>query len=196
MSSSRRLQIAILFGGRSAEHEVSLVSATSIIAALDKRRYSVIPIGILPDGTWRTGSDLLKRMKEGRPSTASKACSLSLDPRRPGLLVGTSVRRIDVLFPVLHGTFGEDGTMQGLFELAGIAYVGSGVLGSSAGMDKIVTKQLCEHAGVADTEYRRRVDEDEIETALHISEQFGEALRVQQTRTVRGQHRCGVDLQR
>jgi D-alanine-D-alanine ligase len=151
--SSRRLSIGVLFGGRSAEHEVSLVSAASIIKALDKKKYKVVPIGIAPDGTWRTAPDLLARMTARKSVARIPACSLSLDPGKSGIVTERGTIRIDCFFPVLHGTFGEDGAMQGLFELAGIAYVGSGVLGSAAGMDKIVTKQLCEYAGIAVAPY-------------------------------------------
>jgi D-alanine-D-alanine ligase len=152
----RKLRIGVIFGGRSAEHEVSLVSASSIMNALDPRKYVIVPIGIAPDGTWVSAPNVLTLMKERRSIRHLPPCTLSSDPRRPGLVVARGARipsRLDVIFPVLHGTFGEDGTVQGLFDLAGIPYVGSGVLGSAVGMDKIVTKQLCEHAGIAVAPY-------------------------------------------
>ncbi len=162
-----------MFGGRSGEHEVSLLSAASILQAIDRNKFDVVPIGINKAGHWLTsgaaqgllegaGTDAAKPaelragdpaatpgarvLAEGQPALlapepAAAALNLSgptaLD--RPAALGGLS---LDVVFPVLHGTFGEDGTIQGLFELAGIAYVGSGVLGSSAGMDKDVMKRL------------------------------------------------------
>lgn len=152
--ATRKIRIGVIFGGRSAEHEVSLVSAASIIGALDKRTYEIVPIGITPEGRWVTGARVLTLMKARKSVGHLPAYALSTDPARPGLVPvagqGSSARSfsIDVLFPVLHGTYGEDGTMQGLFELANIPYVGAGVLGSAVGMDKIVTKQLCERADI------------------------------------------------
>lgn len=145
--------VGVIFGGRSAEHEVSLVSATSIIKYLDRKRFRVVPIGITHDGRWIAEPDAVSLLKRGNvPSSAREAVVLP-DPTKPGLYVlngrGKGKRiPIDVIFPVLHGTYGEDGTIQGLFEFAKIPYVGAGVLGSSAGMDKIVTKQLCERSGI------------------------------------------------
>jgi D-alanine-D-alanine ligase len=136
----KRLRVGILFGGRSGEHEVSLQSAASILKAIDRDRFDVAPIGIAKDGRWLTGADA-QALLENHVPRATKASG----PQR--LAEGISaLHGLDVVFPVLHGTFGEDGTVQGLFELAGIAYVGSGVLGSSAGMDKDAMKQLFAHA--------------------------------------------------
>ena len=152
----KKLRIGVIFGGRSAEHEVSLVSAASIIDALDKRKYDIVPIGITPKGVWVSGPQVLGLMKQRKSVAHLPSCTLTADPSARGLAPTRGRRateRLDVLFPVLHGTFGEDGTMQGLFELAGIPYVGAGVLGSAVGMDKIVTKQLAEHAGIAVAPY-------------------------------------------
>lgn len=132
----KKLRIGILFGGRSGEHEVSLLSAASILKAIDKRKYDVVPIGITKSGQWLPPEEAQSLLAG---STAPIQLSASSD------LVQQSSRltqTLDVVFPVLHGTFGEDGTIQGLFELADIAYVGSGVLGSAAGMDKDVMKKL------------------------------------------------------
>lgn len=154
-----KIRVGVLFGGRSAEHEVSLVSATSIINALDKKKYEVIPIGITKEGKWLSSPDALELLKDGKNLNNISEQLLIPNPEYKGLVElnrRSGVRgqkSIDVIFPVLHGTFGEDGTVQGLFELSGIAYVGAGVLGSSAGMDKIVTKQLCERAGISVTPY-------------------------------------------
>ena len=149
-----KLKVGVVFGGRSAEHEVSLVSASSVINALDKDKYEIIPIGITPEGKWLSSPDAVKLLKSGKGFEKQSEKILLPNPNAHGLLeinsqsATRSPQSLDVLFPVLHGTFGEDGTMQGLFELAGIPYVGAGVLGSSVGMDKIITKQLCEHANI------------------------------------------------
>ncbi|MGA7109346.1 MAG: D-alanine--D-alanine ligase family protein [Terracidiphilus sp.] len=153
---AKKLRVGILFGGRSGEHEVSLLSAASILKAIDRKKFDVVPIGITKEGRWLgandahtllEGSDAVARtLRAGDPAVTPGA--KLLQEGMPTLLApmpgpqGPEGKAIDVVFPVLHGTFGEDGTIQGLFELAGIAYVGSGVLGSSAGMDKDVMKRL------------------------------------------------------
>ncbi len=155
----RKIRIGVIFGGRSAEHEVSLVSATSIINALSKNKYDVIPIGITPEGKWVSFPNVLRWMKEGNRLNTIPEKILLPDPAKKGLVeinkrsIRVNGKKLDVVFPVLHGTFGEDGTIQGLFELASIPYVGAGVLGSSVGMDKVITKQLCEQAGIPVTPY-------------------------------------------
>ena len=148
-----------MFGGRSGEHEVSLTSADSVMKALDPEKYEVVPMGITRQGGWRIGAPARKLtdsavslpaiLENGRPVTAS------VDPSRPALILlnpGRSAEEtaqaVDVIFPLLHGTFGEDGTVQGLLELAGIPYVGAGVLGSAVGMDKDVMKRLFRDAGL------------------------------------------------
>jgi D-alanine-D-alanine ligase len=157
---AKKLRVGILFGGRSSEHEVSLLSAASILKAIDRRKFDVVPIGITKQGRWLAEADahdLLKgkgsmaarRLRAGDPEATPGAkllqegipTLLAPEPSAPGNLAA-----LDVVFPVLHGSFGEDGTIQGLFELAGIAYVGSGVLGSSAGMDKDAAKRLFKQA--------------------------------------------------
>jgi D-alanine-D-alanine ligase len=169
---ARKLRVGVLFGGRSGEHEVSLLSAASILKAIDRTKFDVIPIGITKEGHWLAAAeatDLLegdssgvaRRLRAGDPEATPSARLLhegiptlfAPEPAEGALVVkgkqgldGQS--SLDVVFPVLHGTFGEDGTIQGLFELAGIAYVGSGVLGSSAGMDKDVMKRLFAQAGL------------------------------------------------
>ena len=183
---AKKLRVGILFGGRSGEHEVSLLSAASVLNAIDRTKFDVTPIGITKQGHWLAAADahdllegdqsaVARRLRAGDPETTPGARLLhegiptlfppepapalhsqadagsQLAPAAPDArLDGKSPRldgkSLDVLFPVLHGTFGEDGTIQGLFELAGIAYVGSGVLGSSAGMDKDVMKRLFANA--------------------------------------------------
>ncbi|HUN64754.1 MAG TPA: D-alanine--D-alanine ligase family protein [Bacteroidota bacterium] len=178
MPRTKKLAIGVLFGGRSAEHEVSLVSASSVIGALDRRKYSIVPIGITPEGRWVSTPDCLDRLKRGRKFPASAERILLPDPTVHGLVSPgrrpAEVQRLDVIIPVLHGSFGEDGTVQGLFELAGIPYVGAGVLGSAVGMDKVVAKQLCERAGIRvvpciwfhESEYRQTATVKEAENKL------------------------------
>ena len=148
-----KIRVGILFGGRSAEHEVSLVSASSIIDALDRKKYTVFPIGITPEGRWLSSKDAVKLLKEKSSVESLPEHLLLPDPRKQGLVeINTAgiaeIQNIDVVFPVMHGTFGEDGTVQGLLELAGVPYVGAGVLGSAVGMDKMIQKQVLEAAKI------------------------------------------------
>jgi D-alanine-D-alanine ligase len=151
---AKKIRVGVIFGGRSAEHEVSLVSAASVISALDKKKYEILPIGITPEGRWLSSSEALSLLKERSNIESLPEHILVPDPRKQGLVelhqsAADSVpERIDVAFPVLHGTYGEDGTIQGLFELADIPYVGAGVLGSAVGMDKVIQKQLLRQAGI------------------------------------------------
>lgn len=148
----KKLKIGVIFGGRSGEHEVSIVSAQSVIKALDKNKYEVIPIGITKAGQWLAGPQAVNFLKAGMKKISFKSI-LAPDPTEKGIIslkeeakrrmISQSLaKRIDVIFPVLHGTFGEDGTIQGLLELANIAYVGAGVLGSAVGMDKVIQKEI------------------------------------------------------
>ena len=173
-----KLRVGILFGGRSGEHEVSLLSAASVFNAIDKNKYDVVPIGITKQGHWVTAADAerllkgefshseAKHLRAGDPDATSAAAVLANgesvvvppEPQQPGssmtafqtdasthALVRRAADRainVDIIFPVLHGTFGEDGTIQGLLELADLPYVGAGVLGSAAGMDKDIMKAL------------------------------------------------------
>jgi D-alanine-D-alanine ligase len=173
----KKLRVGVIFGGRSGEHEVSLLSAASVLKAIDRTLYEVVPIGITKQGLWVVSSDAERllagefpdpgpsALRAGDPQHTATAAVLAkgkgvIVPPMPAAGGGTGgslvpferesssispahdVLQLDVVFPVLHGTFGEDGTMQGLFELAGLAYVGSGVLGSATGMDKEVMKRL------------------------------------------------------
>jgi D-alanine-D-alanine ligase len=177
----KKLRVGVLFGGRSGEHEVSLLSAASVLNAIDKKKYDVVPIGITKEGRWLTPSHaerLLKgektpgpeprHFRAGDPEATFGAAVLAkgeavVVPPIPGanhsslvpfetsaqeMNAAASPIDVDIIFPVLHGTFGEDGTIQGLLELADIAYVGAGVLGSAAGMDKDVMKKLFRDAGL------------------------------------------------
>jgi D-alanine-D-alanine ligase len=182
----KKLRVGILFGGRSGEHEVSLLSAASVLKAIDRTRYEVVPIGITKQGRWLISGDAERllagdfpdtgTLRAGDPQHTAPAALLAkgqgvivppmpaAEGGRGGALVpferdaasispAHDVLQLDVVFPVLHGTFGEDGTMQGLFELAGLAYVGSGVLGSATGMDKEVMKRLFVAAGLPITKH-------------------------------------------
>ncbi|MBE2221865.1 MAG: D-alanine--D-alanine ligase [Anaerolineae bacterium] len=146
-SQPRKLKVGVIFGGRSGEHEVSLNSAQSVMAALDPAKYEIVPIGITKNGRWLTG-DVVAALTEGK--TAAHATLLP-DPQASSLMQLdeskavsglTVVSQLDVLIPVLHGTYGEDGTVQGLLELAGLPYVGAGVVGSAVGMDKAIFKHV------------------------------------------------------
>ena len=143
----KKLHVAVIFGGRSGEHEVSLMSARSVLSVLDPARYEVTQVGITHEGTWLTGMDVLEKFEQDRLEGLTPVL-VSPDPSERGIYIleGISGLKkwadIDVYFPVLHGTFGEDGTLQGLFELADVAYVGAGVVGSSVGMDKGVFKDV------------------------------------------------------
>jgi len=182
----KKLRVGVLFGGRSGEHEVSLLSAASVLKAIDRSRYEVVPIGITKQGRWVVSGDAERLLSGDFPDTGTlragdpqhtapaallaKGQGVIVPPvpaaggGRGGSLVpfereasslspAQDVLQLDVVFPVLHGTFGEDGTMQGLFELAGLAYVGSGVLGSATGMDKEVMKRLFLAAGLPITKH-------------------------------------------
>ena len=137
-----KVRVAVVFGGRSAEHAISCVSAGSVIAALDPDRYEVVPVGITPDGGWvlaDPGQRLAIADGALPEVTGGTAVSLVGDPAgrglavlEPGAAIGPALTGVDVVFPVLHGAYGEDGTIQGLLEMAGLPYVGSGVFASAA----------------------------------------------------------------
>lgn len=146
----RKLRVGVIFGGRSGEHEVSLMSARSVMEALDAEKYDVVPVGINKEGQWIVG-DAMQALSEGsahtaRPATllpdpgASALMQMDREPSRPVAL--SEVAQLDVILPVLHGPYGEDGTVQGLLELAGLPYVGAGVVGSAVGMDKAIFKNV------------------------------------------------------
>jgi len=150
MAENKRLRVGVIFGGRSGEHEVSLASAASVIRALDPEKYEAVPIGIGKDGRWFIGTPAQKMLPD--VLRQGHRVMLSADPSVGALLPmeerAAGSQRVDVIFPVLHGTFGEDGTVQGLLDLAGLPYVGSGVIGSAVGMDKDMAKRLFLQAGL------------------------------------------------
>jgi len=144
----RRLRVLLLFGGRSAEHDVSRVTAVAVARALDPARYEVVPVGITTDGQWLVATDARRMLEAGRDALPA-ALPVAGDPVTdlvPG--PGSAPLGADVVLPLLHGPYGEDGTVQGLLELAGLPYVGSGVLGSAVGMDKIMMKRAFAAAGL------------------------------------------------
>ena len=150
-----RKTVAVIFGGSSGEHVVSLKSARSIMEAVDRERYRVIPVGISREGTWVTGEGAWNLLWERGDLRRLQRAALLTDPRHPGLLVekkglpdSWEFQPLDLVFPVLHGPYGEDGTIQGLLELAGIPYVGCGVLSSAVAMDKTVMKLLFQKHGL------------------------------------------------
>ncbi len=160
MSSRRRTKVAVIFGGRSVEHDVSIVTGHQIMSAFPRERYEVVPVYISRDGHWFTGEALAQLDSFQDESLLSRndisACLLSPDTRHHGLIIEplagrfrkSEVRRIDVAFPALHGSHGEDGSVQGLFELADIPYVGCATLGSALTNDKIMTKQVLRQAHI------------------------------------------------
>ena len=159
-----KLTVAVIFGGQSSEHEVSRVSASSIISNLDPEKYYVIPVGITKDGKWMIYNGPVDNIKNGEWEKFGTPAILSPDASQKGLLktVGGKVKLIpiDLAFPVLHGKYGEDGTIQGLFELAQIPYVGNGVLASSVSMDKAFTKIIAKNARITQAKYVELRSED------------------------------------
>jgi len=160
--TKRKIRVGVIFGGKSGEHEVSLMSAKSIMRAIDKSKYEVVPIGITSAGRWLTRGDPLQALTGGRTSMpqllesgfaleAEAASTADGRVERRELVPGAQsagIPEVEVIFPVLHGTFGEDGTVQGLLELADIPYVGAGVMASAVGMDKAVMKDVLRSHGL------------------------------------------------
>lgn len=205
---AKKIRVGVLFGGRSGEHEVSLLSAASVLNAIDRNKYEVVPIGITKEGRWLTSvhaERLLegkhhedKSLRAGDPEATASAAVLasgdavivppvptsgadqhSLIPFSGNESAGTAKHAIDVdvIFPVLHGTFGEDGTIQGLLELADIPYVGAGVLGSAAGMDKDIMKRLFAAAGLPIVKHVTVLRSQWREDGKRVSKQIEKALK-------------------
>ncbi len=156
METGNKLRVGVIFGGRSSEHEVSLMSARSVLSVLDPRRYELTQIGITHEGTWLVGEEVIGAIDSGGQDRLTPATLLP-DPSLPGLFMIRSTQsgdilerltELDVVFPVLHGTYGEDGTLQGLLEMANVAYVGAGVLGSAVAMDKGLFKDVMRANGI------------------------------------------------
>lgn len=162
---SKRLRVGVVFGGRNSEHEVSLKSARAVMEALDQDKFEVVPIGIDKQGRWRIGGDPLYALeqasevallgREPSPGVVTSPLPVTVSAGRlPGDVIETDRGMIDVVVPVLHGLYGEDGTLQGLLEIADVPYVGCGVLAAAVGMDKVVMKAAFAAAGIPQVPYR------------------------------------------
>ncbi|HEY75841.1 MAG TPA: D-alanine--D-alanine ligase [Thermoflexia bacterium] len=180
-----KLRVGVIFGGRSGEHEVSLASARSVMGAMDPEKYEVVPIGITKEGMWIASGDPMAALTEGDLSLSAPATLLP-DPSRRGLMrleeedgrtVLSLLTELDVVFPVLHGPYGEDGTVQGLLDLAGVPYVGAGVTGSALGMDKAIFKRVMQAHGLPVVDYllvmRREWEADPEGVMDRIEERLG-----------------------
>lgn len=173
--------VAVLFGGQSSEHEVSKISASTVISNMSQDKYYVIPVYITKDGQWRIYDGPIENIANGQWEKYATNAILSPDTEHKGLLriVGDKVKimPVDIIFPVLHGKFGEDGTVQGLIELSGLPYVGCGVLASSVSMDKAYTKIICDSIGIEQAKhtvvYRFEVEEDIQGCIKKIEEKIG-----------------------
>jgi D-alanine-D-alanine ligase len=199
----QKLRVGVLFGGRSGEHEVSLLSAASILKAIDRERFEVVPVGINKQGRWLVSGEaerLLGGASDNTPSALragdpQKTATAAVLAKGEGVIVppvpggalmpfeteasspAQEMLQLDVVFPVLHGTFGEDGTIQGLLELAGLAYVGSGVLGSATGMDKDVMKRLFLAAGLPITKHVTFLRHEWEQSSKKIIKRLEDALK-------------------
>ena len=200
----RLIRIGVLFGGRSGEHAVSLVSARSVLDTLDHTKYQITQIGITEDGDWLVGDDVLAALAEKNYTDLSPAAMFPV-PSRPevyslkrvnGAEVVEVFSELDVIFPVLHGSFGEDGTMQGLFELNDLAYVGAGVLGSAVGMDKALFKDvmIANQIPVAPSILIHGSELEDMEAVLHKVFELGEFpvfVKPANMGSSVGVHKCG-----
>ncbi len=172
-----KIRVGVLFGGRSGEHEISLISARSVMRVMDPEKYEVVPIGITKDGRWLASGDPMAALTQGDEGLSRPAALLG-DPAHRGVvslkelephLARALLAELDVVFPVLHGPYGEDGTVQGLLDLAGIPYVGAGVAASALGMDKVLFKDLMRAHGLPVVKYvvvKRREWERDPEAVL------------------------------
>src|SRR3989339_1000939 len=178
--ANKKLKIGVLFGGKSAEHDVSLQSAKNVIGALDKNKYEVIPIGIDKKGKWILGSAsnyFLNEKKLKLTKSNEKNREVALYAQGEGVLTdienSKNQKKIDVVFPVMHGPFGEDGSIQGLLKLAGVPFVGAGVLGSAVGMDKDVMKRLLRDAGIPIGKFITLAVHEKIPSFAYIKKTLG-----------------------
>ncbi|MGD1993193.1 MAG: D-alanine--D-alanine ligase family protein [Anaerolineae bacterium] len=183
MSAKRKLRVGVMMGGRSGEHEVSLASAHSVMAAMNPEKYDIVPIGITKTGRWIASGDPMKALTVGDESLSQPAALLG-DPSHRSLMrledreeaiEAIHLAQLDVIFPVLHGPYGEDGTVQGLLELAGIPYVGAGVTASALAMDKILFKEVMVAHGfplVADVALKRKEWEVDPEAVMDRIEEI------------------------
>jgi D-alanine-D-alanine ligase len=166
------VRVLVVFGGRSGEHEVSLASARAIMEALDGR-HEVVPVGVTRSGRWISSGDPMRELE----SMKREFAATSGPPARPEEKLPAALGSVDVVFPVLHGPYGEDGTIQGMLDLAGIPYVGSGVLASAVGMDKLTMKKIFAHHGLPQVEWigltRKEWEEDRENWIHHIETSLG-----------------------
>ena len=178
---NNRLKLGVIYGGRSGEHEVSLMSARSVLSVIDPEKFDVIEIGITRQGQWLVGENLWSRLKDEDLSGLIPAYFLPI-PQNPGVYIKkegvlTLFSPLDIIFPVMHGSFSEDGTLQGLFELANIAYVGAGVLGSAVCMDKGLFKDVMITHHIPTLPYRvfnRTQLENDLDACLQAAESVGD----------------------
>ena len=186
---AKKIRVGVIFGGRSGEHEVSIRSALSVIEKIDSQKYEVVPVAIGKDGRWLSPSeaaallpfDTSQKLPPSVTQSRPEEIALIGDPSYKGLVNlsrdNSSAESLDVVFPVLHGTYGEDGTIQGLFEMAGIPYVGCGVLASACGMDKVLMKSLFRDAGLPICKYtwflREHWDKDRTKVLRKVSKDIG-----------------------
>lgn len=183
---AKRIRVGVIFGGRSGEHEVSLRSARSVMDAIDKQKFEAVPIGISKEGRWYLGNDPMKALasrvdprllKAPESDVVTRELDVVSDEEAALVPRASALSELDVIFPVLHGPFGEDGTVQGLLELAGLPYVGAGVTGSSVAMDKVVFKDVMKARGLPIVKhlfFKRKRWEDEPEAVLdQIEAQLG-----------------------
>jgi D-alanine-D-alanine ligase len=181
----KKVRVGIIFGGRSGEHEVSLLSAQGVMRAIDKERYTIVPIGIAKDGRWLASGDPMKALTSGDAAESHHAALLA-EPSQQGLmrlekqeqsLTAIRVSQLDVVFPILHGPYGEDGTVQGLLELAGVPYVGAGVMASAVGMDKAIFKDVMRAHGLPIAPYlvvkRKSLEHQPEEVVSRIEAEIG-----------------------
>ncbi|MBS3978134.1 MAG: D-alanine--D-alanine ligase [Syntrophomonadaceae bacterium] len=180
-----KIRVAVLFGGRSGEHEVSINSAASVIAALDKEKYEVLPVAITKEGEWLVNADLVEAGLKGSFGNKSITGTLLADPKKKGFalfnkkegILSVKEEQVEVIIPILHGTYGEDGTVQGLLELSNLPYVGAGVLASALGMDKVVMKSVFAQHGLPQTDFimvlRRDVEENLQRVVTETEEALG-----------------------
>ncbi|HZY64765.1 MAG: D-alanine--D-alanine ligase [Actinomycetota bacterium] len=165
------LRVMVVFGGRSGEHEVSLASARAIIDTLEKSGgYEVYPVGITKEGRWLSSGDPMREL-ESRSADGGSGLPATVSDKLPA-----NLGRADIVFPVLHGPYGEDGTIQGMLELAGVPYVGSGVLASAAGMDKVTMKKIFAYHGLPQVEWLGLTREDWDENRKRVVQEIEDSL--------------------
>ncbi len=172
----KQLAVGVIFGGRSSEHEVSLRSAAAILAALAPEKYRAVPIGITRSGIWVAGDEASEMLAPERAGGAEAAAVAPAPPAQALRSIAGALGELEVVIPALHGTYGEDGAIQGLFEMLNLPYVGCGVLASAAGMDKIAMKQLFRQAGLPIVEFRWLSSQDWAAQGERLADRIGREL--------------------